>query len=359
MNYAYDRAGNLVYLTTLVQAQNFKSTNQDFYCPECGSKLKLQISSKQKPHFRHQTKQQTKNHESVLHQQGKQQLAQALQQLKIAHRLEATSMNKQRRADVAVFYQNQKYALEWQCAKIGPTEIQQRTRSYQQQGIQVQWFLGPNYRFKGRLTNSQRQFLSYQQPLGFFLMFYDPATHQINLIHHIRQLELTTRVQYQQCRLPVLQGLQLLWGPCDLKIKTVPVNDARTIPDKRKLIYQRLIKQDSRVHQCQIKCYQQGHNLQNLPSSCFEPKSLPPLYPQVDCLLNGLLLLQLELRKSWTYEEIYTIYQSLLSVDFTDTQTQYWVAFSLKAVLNRFCGQKILQHVDQRFLVDHNRLQDW
>lgn len=359
MNYAYDVHGKLIYLTTVAQAKTWQQAQRIFYCPDCGAMLKIQLGPKQKPHFKHMTRHKVKNQESALHRLGKIQLAQGLEALGVAHKIEATSKDKTRRADVAVSYQGQKLALEWQCAQISPTQIYHRTRSYQQQSIQVQWLLGPKYRFKGRLRACQRSFLNYHTALGFFLVFYDVTTQRLTMVHHIRQLELTTRVQYQQVILPLQQGLELLLHPEMATFTPGSAADHRSIDTKRQSIAHKLLRREPRAQQCQQQCYQQGHNLQCLPSSCFEPVGLPPLYPQVDCFLNGQLLLQLETRQSWTYAQIEGLYRGLLPTATTILATDAWLTWTLSKVLQRFYGQKILQYVSQRFIVDHKRLQAW
>ncbi|MFD1672465.1 competence protein CoiA [Agrilactobacillus yilanensis] len=361
MNYAYDQNRQLIYLTTPQQAQQLMTQTEDtFNCPDCGQALVIRFSTTGRPFFSHQQKQPLANLESQLHQFGKQVLMQGLTQLEIAAKLEVTSQNKARRADVAVLYKGQKIALEWQCAQISTASIYRRTQSYQRQGIMVYWLLGPRYHFNGRLTQAQRQFLNYRKDLGFYLVFFDPKRANFCLIHHIRQLELTTKVIYQRQYLTLTQGLSCLIKGAGLPVKRVPTLDTRTVQMKRQCINQKLQRRDKRFQALQAQCYKAHHQLQQLPASCFEAQGLPPLYPGAGCIVNVQLLLILERQSHWTYTAIYREFEQLLLPGQTTVlHKKYWVDRLLKALLARFLDEKILQFSDQRFKVDAIRLQGW
>lgn len=361
MQFAYDQQHQLIYLTDAAQAAEFKANGAAFYCPECGAQLNILLPANKKPYFAHPRASRPQTHgETTLHQLGKYRLSLGLTQLQIPHQLERPSDNKQRRADVAVWVGKTPIALEWQCAKISVGQITGRSASYHSQGIQVIWLLGPAHRFDGRLRKTQQAYLNYAPALGFYLAYLKPATGQFIFWHHIRQWELTRKVSFQTLTCDLKTGLSYCLLAKTPTLRQQKTADFRQPAVKQALLKTRLLHRDKQFLQLQGFCYEAGHDLQQLPDVCFAKRSLPPIFLQDSCLVNCQLLLCLEKRKRWTYQDIYAAFKALMCAKLAlCCQSDAWLRYVLNQFLQRLIHIGFLSQHSALFEIHPQNLGPW
>ncbi|MGC7927582.1 competence protein CoiA [Lysinibacillus sp. VIII_CA] len=119
-----------------------------FFCPQCLEPVHLKIGSYTIPHFAHHTQNQCSKFfaegESKLHLQGKIQLFEWLQKLRLKVELEPYLTELSQRPDLLVAFDNNNFALEFQCSPITHDKWQKRTIGYETNNIQPIWlFLTP------------------------------------------------------------------------------------------------------------------------------------------------------------------------------------------------------------------------
>ncbi|MDV2685070.1 competence protein CoiA family protein [Alkalihalophilus lindianensis] len=118
-----------------------------FYCPCCTSELQLKIGLKKQWHFAHK-----KNAlctiqgepESLYHLKGKKQLYEWLKNQGVKVALEVYLPLIRQRPDILFKVGSQLYALEYQCSPIDHSQLEKRTRGYEQLGIIPIWIFGGN-----------------------------------------------------------------------------------------------------------------------------------------------------------------------------------------------------------------------
>ncbi|WP_062048069.1 competence protein CoiA [Bacillus sp. JCM 19034] len=118
-----------------------------FYCPVCKNPVVLKIGRKNHSHFAHHSKQGCSylpERETHYHLTGKRDLYDWLTKQHVQVKMEYYLPIISQRPDLLFRYQNQLYALEFQCATIGMDSIEKRTEGYIQQGIIPLWIFGGN-----------------------------------------------------------------------------------------------------------------------------------------------------------------------------------------------------------------------
>jgi len=130
-----------------VQA-NQASRQADYVCSACQAPVKLKQGDIRIAHFAHQQQLACKGvgeAESAMHLMGKYSLWQYFEQRQIPVVLEPWLASIQQRPDLLITYKERIIAIEYQCAPISVSQVQQRTTGYRCLGIQVIWLLGPTY----------------------------------------------------------------------------------------------------------------------------------------------------------------------------------------------------------------------
>ncbi|WP_188208329.1 competence protein CoiA [Alkalibacillus aidingensis] len=174
-----------------------KLRNQMMYCPACQEKVVLRAGKINIPHFAHHPDSTCKfgTGETETHLLGKITLANWLKQQGYLVRLEHYLKSVQQRADLLLKFQNQYYAIEYQCSPLEPAQLAQRTRGFLSRQIIPVWLFGPSYyrpltRSSLKVRPALRSCLtlsSYVPPPR--LIFYEPnqqlfRIHEVNY-HHL------------------------------------------------------------------------------------------------------------------------------------------------------------------------------
>ena len=142
--------------------------NDHFYCPGCQGQVRLKQGTILRPHFAHVILNDCHyayENESAQHLELKSALYRWLKH-EVAVEIEAVLPELGQIADLLV---EEKLALEVQCSSLSIQRLLERTKAYQDQGIEVLWLLGKDLWIKDKLTALQKQFLRFSQNMGFHL----------------------------------------------------------------------------------------------------------------------------------------------------------------------------------------------
>ena len=160
---AINQAGCLVNLV-----MDEPQKNDHFYCPGCQGQVRLKQGTILRPHFAHiilKDCHYAYENESAQHLELKSALYRWLKH-EVAVEIEALLPDLGQIADLLV---EEKLALEVQCSSLSIQRLQERTKAYQDQGIEVLWLLGKDLWLKDKVTALQKQFLRFSQNMGFHL----------------------------------------------------------------------------------------------------------------------------------------------------------------------------------------------
>ena len=160
---AINQAGCLVNLV-----MDEPQKNDHFYCPGCQGQVRLNQGTILRPHFAHiilKDCHYAYENESAQHLELKSALYRWLKH-EVAVEIEAVLPELGQIADLLV---EEKLALEVQCSSLSIQRLLERTKAYQDQGIEVLWLLGKDLWIKDKLTALQKQFLRFSQNMGFHL----------------------------------------------------------------------------------------------------------------------------------------------------------------------------------------------
>ena len=160
---AINQAGCLVNLV-----MDEPQKNDHFYCPGCQGQVRLKQGTILRPHFAHiilKDCHYAYENESAQHLELKSALYRWLKH-EVAVEIEAVFPELGQIADLLV---EEKLALEVQCSSLSIQRLLERTKAYQDQGIEVLWLLGKDLWIKDKLTALQKQFLRFSQNMGFHL----------------------------------------------------------------------------------------------------------------------------------------------------------------------------------------------
>lgn len=160
---AINQAGCLVNLV-----MDEPQKNDHFYCPGCQGQVRLKQGTILRPHFAHiilKDCHYAYENESAQHLELKSALYRWLKH-EVAVEIEAVLPELGQIADLLV---EEKLALEVQCSSLSIQRLLERTKAYQDQGIEVLWLLGKDLWLKDKVTALQKQFLRFSQNMGFHL----------------------------------------------------------------------------------------------------------------------------------------------------------------------------------------------
>ncbi|ALX48634.1 competence protein CoiA [Lentibacillus amyloliquefaciens] len=141
-------------LFTKQEIRTLKQHNK-FFCPACQSPVIVKAGSKITPHFAHSARGNCpaqEGGEGAYHEKGKLLLYQWLKHQRLNVRLEEYLPEISQRPDILIRLKAKTIAIEYQCAKIPPAEIVDRTRGYEKAGITPIWIIGVN-QFNRRKRN--------------------------------------------------------------------------------------------------------------------------------------------------------------------------------------------------------------
>lgn len=117
-------------------------STEKFHCPECSQEVVMKLGSKKIWHFAHLAGgscQYEYDRESEYHLSGKLQLFNWLKKQGIDAELEHFDQQMKQKPDIAFEFQNQKYAVEFQCSVIPEEIFEKRTQTYLHYGVIPIW----------------------------------------------------------------------------------------------------------------------------------------------------------------------------------------------------------------------------
>ena len=260
-----------------INALEKEPKKQDYYCPACGTSVRLRKGKNVRTHFAHTSIKQCDyyyENESLEHLENKVVLFNWAQNEALAE-MEYPIQELKQIADILI---NNQLAIEVQCSPLSSKLLQERSNGYRNSGIQVLWLVGEKLWLKERLTKLQRDFLYFSNNMGFHLWELDHKKQVLRLKYLLHQ-DLKGKLHYQVKEFPFGKGnlLEILRTPYQQQsLITFSVEQDRKICHyiQKQLYYQNLywMKQ-------QAQAYLRGENLLNLKRQDW--------YPQVRPIENG------------------------------------------------------------------------
>lgn len=244
--------------------------NDHFYCPGCQGQVRLKQGTILRPHFAHvslKACQYGYENESAQHLELKSVLYRWLKH-EVSVEIEAILPELGQIADLLV---EEKLALEVQCSSLTIQRLQERTKAYQDQGIEVLWLLGKDLWIKDKLTALQKQFLRFSQNMGFHLWELDLDKQVLRLrylIHedwHGQVQCLTKAFPFEKGRLMAILRQPYLPQPL-LSFQ------GRMDQQLGRYIAQQLYYQAPKWMELQRQAYENGENLLAQPLEYFYPQ---------------------------------------------------------------------------------------
>lgn len=282
----------------LVNALEKDVTKQLYTCPACGGGLRLRQGQSIRTHFAHVSLKQCDfyyENESLEHLENKVALFNWAMKNDKAE-LECPIPQLKQIADILV---NKQLALEVQCSPISRQLLEERSLGYRKNGYQVLWLVGQKLWLKERLTQLQRDLLSFSQNMGFHLWELDQQRDILRLKYMIHQ-DLKGNLYYQIREFPYGQGnlIEILRLPYQKqRIASMDVSQDETICA---YIRQQLYYKNPYWMKKQEEAYQKGDNLLN--------RQLDDWYPQVRPIESGDFC-QINQDLSSYYKEFFAYYQ--------------------------------------------------
>ncbi|WP_268913747.1 competence protein CoiA [Lentilactobacillus sp. SPB1-3] len=234
-----------------------------YFCPKCGSSVKLKIGMNRQPYFAHLQKLGSIEAESAQHKDGKQQLLEDMLKQRLNAQTEVVMSNHEQRADVYV--PDAKIVLEYQCSSISVSNVAKRTSEYKDSEIDVWWILGDNY-LKRRLTIATIQkFARFKVECGFYLIFYSVIQRKYVIWSHIQ--EANGQYTYQSIGFYSLHECWLSRNQITYKVPTRHQRKLEILKESKR-IQIGILKKNSSCAELAELCYQRGKLLAGAPNVC-------------------------------------------------------------------------------------------
>ena len=152
----------------LINALENEVKKQAYYCPACGTSVRLKKGKNVRTHFAHES---LKSCDFYHENEGPEHLENKVALFNWAKKDAEVEMEHlipelKQIADILI---NKRLALEVQCSPISCELLRERSNGYRSLGIQVLWLLGEKLWLKERLTKLQRDFLYFSNNMGFYL----------------------------------------------------------------------------------------------------------------------------------------------------------------------------------------------
>lgn len=259
------------------------SPGQVLRCPACSGAVRFKKGRVLRPHFAHVALEDCRfytENESAEHLGLKAALYGWARQDQSVQ-VEAFLPELQQIADLLV---GQDLALEVQCSPLSLDRLEERSRSYRQQGYQVLWLLGRKLWLGESLSSLQKNFLYFSQNMGFHLWELDEEKQLLRLKYLIHQ-DLHGRVQYQEKSFPFGQGrlLDIFRQPFCRQPMTSFL--AKSDDQICRYVRQQLYYRHPKWMALQAQLYQRGDNLLTKTAQDFYPQIQPvqgPSFCQID-----------------------------------------------------------------------------
>lgn len=156
---ALNEKNELIHANTLSEELQ---TKQSYYCPDCKGHVFLKRGTLKIAHFSHYN--QNNCHlfsegETKEHLDGKQLLYEWFMKQGFFCQLEAYLPDLNQRPDILVrINQTKVVAIEFQCSSISLKKMKERTAGYKNNGYDVFWIVGSQFKLKNKITAFQRFF---------------------------------------------------------------------------------------------------------------------------------------------------------------------------------------------------------
>ena len=289
---ARDEEGNLI------NALEKEPKKQDYYCPACGTSVRLRKGKNVRTHFAHTSIKECDyyyENESLEHLENKVELFNWAQNDALVE-MEYPILELKQIADILI---NKQLAIEVQCSPLSSKLLQERSNGYRNSGIQVLWLVGEKLWLKERLTKLQRDFLYFSNNMGFHLWELDHKKQVLRLKYLLHQ-DLKGKLHYQVKEFSFGKGnlLEILRSPYQQQaLITFSVEQDRKICH---YIQKQLYYQNPYWMKKQAQAYLRGENLLNLKPHDW--------YPQVRPIESGDFC-QIDQDLSSYYKEFFAYYQ--------------------------------------------------
>lgn len=204
---ALDEQGTLIYAQEAVE-------NQKYFCCHCEKQVKLILTESRK-YFRHANKSNNSINERLIHQKGKQLILEELSKYKF-EKLESEYYLPEIKQRPDVFI-NRQLVIEYQCARIDESVLEERVAGYRKLGLESIWILGDAY-LETRVHREHLKFIAYSEAYGYYLLMLDSLKQQLTLFHHIKFIGPFNKIFFQReifslTNLPNLFSFQVVEYP--------------------------------------------------------------------------------------------------------------------------------------------------
>lgn len=266
-----------------IKAQKNLSSRQLFLCPACSQPVILKKGQKRLPHFAHKKVncQAFSENESLEHLRGKTLLYSWLKEE--SRLLEPFLPKLQQRPDIMC----QQFVLEFQCARIGFTQFEARTKNYLQNGYNPWWILGQSFFPKQRWTLLQKACCTYSKKTGPMLWILNGQEERLICLHSVywhycsgyfNKKQFFSRRDFSLEELYVFQpncAKRCLWAAHSYQSWA------------QRQLYQKQVK----LLEVQGMLYTLGGNLLTLPLWCYQASMYHFFFEHRLCVLRFLYLL--------------------------------------------------------------------
>ena len=257
----------------LINALENEVKKQAYYCPACGTSVRLKKGKNVRTHFAHES---LKSCDFYHENEGPEHLENKVALFNWAKKdaeveMEYPIPELKQIADILI---NKRLALEVQCSPISCELLRERSNGYRSLGIQVLWLLGEKLWLKERLTKLQRDFLYFSHNMGFYLWELDHKKQVLRLKYLLHQ-DLKGKLHYQLKEFSYGKGnlLEILRSPYQQQELT-----AFSVEQDKNIchyIQKQLYYQNSYWMKQQAQAYLRGDNLLNLKTQDWYPQVRP------------------------------------------------------------------------------------
>lgn len=257
----------------LVKAFDDAINGIEYYCPVCLGPVRFKKGAIKTWHFAHLSTQNCHfsfENESAEHLSLKAKMFTSLSQ-NYPVEIEKYLSKYQQIADIFVA---PKLVLEVQCSPISAQKLQDRTRSYQSQGLYPIWLFGEKLWLKKRLSAFQRSVLSYSDWIGFYFWELDNAKEELRL-HYLIHEKLNGELVYLTKSCSFSGNIMALLRFPFQKKKVVRLT-CSCMADPQTFIQKQLFYKNPKWLREQELAYQRGENLLMQETDFFFPQIKPP-----------------------------------------------------------------------------------